>query len=148
MRGGKRWYEYRGGLNFRCTQCGKCCKTPGYVAVQPEEANAIAARYREGADAFDLAGDLWNWELGYNAWLIHVEEGESCPLLGPDGCTVHDIKPRQCATYPFWDEVLESPTAWAEESLRCEGIDPEGDIYTPDLIDIIAREKRLTNENL
>lgn len=142
------WYEHRGGLNFRCTLCGKCCKTAGYVAVQAEEADAIAARYRPGANAFDLAGELWNWELAFNAWLIEVDEGESCPLLGEDGCTVHDIKPRQCATYPFWTEVIESPTAWAMESLRCEGIDEEGDLYSPDLIDIIASDKRLTNENL
>lgn len=141
------WYALRGGLNFRCTQCGKCCKAPGYVVVLPEEADAIAARYRPGANAFDLVGELWNWELAFNAWLIEVDDGESCPLLGPEGCTVHDVKPRQCATYPFWPENIESPTTWGEEGIRCEGIDPDGDLYTPDLIALISGDRELTKEN-
>lgn len=145
---GRPWYEARGGLRFRCTQCGKCCKTPGIVALHDMEAHAIAARLEEGATAESLTDAPWVWDVDYNAWLIHVEEGESCPLLGPDGCRVHDIKPEQCATYPFWDETLEAPYFWYEEGIRCEGIQPEGDLYTPDLIETIRTGRRFTNENI
>lgn len=141
------WYVRRGGLKFRCTQCGLCCKQPGFVAVTREEAAKIAPRVREGATVKSLEGVLWNWDDQQGAWMIDVPEGSACPLLGEQGCTVHDIKPEQCATYPFWSENIASLIDWAEEGKRCEGIRDDGDLYTPELIDVILQGKRLTNEN-
>ena len=141
------WYVRRGGLRFRCTQCGRCCRQPGIVAVTREEAARIAPRVRDGATPQSLAGELWTWEDQEGAWVIDVPIGASCPLLGENGCTVHDIKPEQCATYPFWSENVASLIDWTQEGVRCEGISPDGDLYTPELIEVILQGRRLTNEN-
>lgn len=141
------WYVRRGGLRFRCTQCGMCCRQPGFVAVTREEADAIADRLQPGDTAKSLDGTLWTWDHQAGVWMIDVPLGQSCPLLGEKGCTVHDIKPEQCATYPFWSENVASLIDWTQESIRCEGITPEGDLYTPELIDVILQGRRLTNEN-
>lgn len=143
----RRWYEAQGGLRFRCTQCGKCCARPGYILVHPDESAALAARFRDGAKPADLEGVLWTWDDACNGWLIEVEEGESCPFLIDEQCSVHDVKPRQCATYPFWEEIIGNRLTWTQEAQHCEGIQPEGDLYTPDLIALIEEEQRLTFES-
>lgn len=141
------WIARRGGLHFRCTQCGRCCTQPGYVSITREEAARIAARLVEGGTPKDLQGSLWDWDDQSGTWMIDVPEAAACPLLGEQGCVVHDIKPEQCATYPFWSENLASRTVWKNEAKFCEGIREEGDLYTPELIDVILQGKRLTNEN-
>lgn len=132
------WFSDRS-LGFACTRCGACCRRPGTVFVQPVEARAIAERLLgSGASPAALAPDLWEQdELG--SWCIEVEEGGACPLLGPTGCTVHDIKPIQCATYPFWPEILASEADWLAEAYWCEGLcDPET-AYSPDeVFDLLA----------
>jgi len=45
------------------------------------------------------------------------------------GCTVYEVRPDQCRTFPFWEELVESPEAWAEESAKCPGMD-SGRRYT------------------
>src|SRR5699024_11592257 len=108
----RRWYEAQGGLRFRCTQCGKWCARPGYILVHPDESAALAARFRDGAKPADLEGVLWTWDDACNGWLSEVEEGESCPFLIDEQCSVHDVKPRQCATYPFWEEIIGNRLTW------------------------------------
>ena len=48
---------------------------------------------------------------------------QDCIFLEEARCTVHAAKPVQCATYPWWPELMEY---WAWESERestCEGLD-------------------------
>lgn len=142
----RRWYDAQGGLRFTCTQCGKCCSRPGYILVHASEAPPLAARYKDGARPEDL-DELWVWDDAVEGWLIEVEEGESCPFLVDEQCSVHDIKPRQCATYPFWEEVTMHRFTWAQEASLCEGIQPDGELYTPELIQLIENEERLTFES-
>lgn len=40
-------------------------------------------------------------------------------------CTVYGARPKQCRTFPFWPENLESKEAWEKCKKRCEGIDHE-----------------------
>jgi hypothetical protein len=38
------------------------------------------------------------------------------------GCSIHPAKPTQCRLFPFWPELLESPSAWVLTAQRCPGI--------------------------
>lgn len=143
----RRWYTAQGGVHFKCTQCGACCSREGSVLVYRDEAKRIAPRYRPGAKPADLAGGLWTWNDFYDSWMIEIRKGGKCPFLINDKCTIHDIKPRQCATYPFWDEVVDTEETWREEALLCEGINNEEKLYPPDLIEMIKREQQSTYEN-
>ena len=69
----------------------------------------------------------------------HIEVGlDGCPLLDADGrCTVDPVKPAQCATFPFWPELLEDP-----ERMRrsCEGVDhPDGELVSLPRRRLLAR---------
>lgn len=55
-------------------------------------------------------------------WIIDVPDGEACPFLAGDLCSIHEIKPDQCRAYPFWWEILTSQRRWLREGERCEGI--------------------------
>ncbi len=43
------------------------------------------------------------------------------------GCSVYELRPKQCRTYPFWKEILASEDAWRKEADACGGIEPGGD---------------------
>ncbi len=113
---------FANGLRFECTRCGDCCRRPGDVRFERHEADRVAAHLLgAGATAVALAGELWLEDFD-GTFRIVVEAAEACPFLGEQGCTIHGLKPRQCATYPFWDEILASPRAWTAESRDCEGM--------------------------
>ena len=48
-----------------------------------------------------------------------------CIFLEDNLCTLHEARPLQCRTYPWWPELLPDQ-AWREErDLVCEGMDHE-----------------------
>ena len=125
----------RDGLTFACTRCGHCCRRPGYVQVTESEGEAIAqALHGPTARAADLSPRVWS-SAGDGAWEIEVVEGGAgCPLLRPDGtCSVEAVKPAQCATYPFWPEVVRNERTWRAEGRECEGIG-QGARFAPEQI--------------
>ncbi|MFT6629027.1 MAG: Fe-S-cluster containining protein [Flavobacteriales bacterium] len=139
----QRWYQ--DGLTFSCTQCGDCCRRPGDVRFSPTEADAVAWRLLgPTANADDLVGSLWSVDFDGH-YRVEVVEGGACPFLSDNQCTIEDRKPIQCATYPFWSEVLESPALWGAEARYCEGIEREGSHYSRPDIDAIANERRRTS---
>ena len=41
---------------------------------------------------------------------------DHCVFLSEDmTCTIHEVRPAQCSTYPWWPDVLESAEAWEQE---------------------------------
>ena len=50
-----------------------------------------------------------------------------CVLLREGLCSVHDARPQQCRTFPFWPRNLVSPEAWRAAAEDCEGIAPDPD---------------------
>lgn len=73
--------------------------------------------------------------------VIEVDEGYACRLLDEAGrCRVHPVKPAQCRTFPFWDELLDDRRAWRAAKRTCEGIDhPGGREYTAEEIERLRR---------
>ena len=140
------WYHRRG-LRFSCTKCNRCCERAGDVFFTVSEATAVAQRLLgPAAVPADLDEALWrqDWD---GTWRISVPEGGACALLGRSGCTVHDIKPVQCGTYPFWPEILVNRHLWRHEARDCEGISEEGAHYDGPSIDAIVRSQGRTREN-
>ncbi len=116
----KPWFK--DGLRFKCTGCGQCCTGPeGYVWVSPEEAKAIAEH---------LGLPLEEWIKKYtrrvgNRLSLNENKNKSdfdCVFLEGKRCTIYQVRPQQCRTYPWWKENVESIEDWNEEGKRCEGI--------------------------
>lgn len=62
-------------------------------------------------------------------WVLNVPSESACPFLLDDACTIHPARPKQCATYPFWKEIVKKPGGWVRERSKCPGID-QGRVYT------------------
>lgn len=74
------------------------------------------------------------WEPELSRFCLDAPRG--CPLLSSEGCRVHEVKPIQCRTFPFWPELVSAPR---EMRSRCEGVGhPDGEVFS------VARIKKLT----
>jgi len=64
----------------------------------------------------------------------------ACVFLKDGLCQVHEVKPTQCRSWPFWEENLESPQSWANEVADfCPG-EGRGNVIDDDLILKLAQE--------
>lgn len=125
------WYEQ--GLEFSCTGCGKCCKVDGDVWLAPEEISSILSFLKMDHDRLGefrrkyIRGEIspaveqtseTNKTNGIQSWMCLKRNEGSCVFLNDDGkCSIYDVRPVQCQTYPFWPSVLESGQTWKEESV-------------------------------
>ncbi len=112
------WYQ--NGLQFECTQCGKCCSgAPGFVWVDDAEVNAMSAAMEMDVEAFR---DKFVRRVGPRDSLIEYPDGD-CIFLDPTTrhCLVYASRPIQCRTWPFWDSNLESKRTWGETCRVCPG---------------------------
>ncbi|MES2345905.1 MAG: YkgJ family cysteine cluster protein [Chlamydiota bacterium] len=111
---------YKDGLRFSCTQCGKCCTgSPGFVWVSEEEMHAMAAFLR-----ITLADFMKHYtrRVGGKYSLLEHSKNYDCVFLKNSRCSVYGARPKQCRTFPWWDDNLKSPESWKETAERCEGV--------------------------
>lgn len=141
---GAPWYPE--GLRFGCTACGECCRREGVVFVRRREARRIAEHLGGPmATPRDFVPLLWT-PTPDGGFQIDVPAGSACPLLVDGRCSVHAIKPQQCATYPFWPEIVTSEGAWAAEATFCEGIGRGERVYSVDEVWEILLERAKTED--
>lgn len=129
-------------FKFGCTQCGKCCKQPGFVLFDSDEQAKAAEFLNQTVDVFREAF-LVELEEG---WAIEVEAGEACPFLLDDACTIQPAKPKQCRTYPFWPEISRDWKTWLFEAAHCPGIG-QGRAYSESERRALEEEFESTDEN-
>ncbi|MGO8694566.1 MAG: YkgJ family cysteine cluster protein [Rectinemataceae bacterium] len=115
---------YARGLRFSCTRCSTCCRGgPGYVFLSKTDLIRLLERLKlDFQDFFHKYCSLVDTGLGM-ALSLNERENYDCVLWARDGCTVYEVRPVQCWTYPFWASVLESPRTWREEARECPGIE-------------------------
>lgn len=136
---GEPWYA--DGLNFTCTQCGNCCTGgPGFVWISREEIVRLAAHLKispeETVEKYCRKVD-GQWSLkefrnpAGNYDCVFLKE-DQVAVPGPKGakavmatrrrCTVYDVRPLQCRTWPFWPENLWDRKTWDHAAKRCHGM--------------------------
>ncbi len=106
-------------MRFACQPgCTRCCDTQGFVYITENDLLRIARHLGLTAEAFEQ-----RYVIRYRRILrLRKPAGSQCHFLTGSGCSVHDVKPVQCRTYPFWPELVEDQAAWNEEAGRCPGI--------------------------
>ena len=124
MPGEPLWYS--DGLRFSCHQCNNCCRgaQPGWVYVSPAQIERLERFAELSPRAFKTR---YLTEDEDNDPVLRLKPNGDC-IFWEDGCTVYPARPRQCRTFPFWPETLESPEAWKELRTFCHGVD-EGRLY-------------------
>jgi hypothetical protein len=141
---------YAAGLRFECTQCGNCCTgPPGHVWFTPEEGRAIARRLGMTESAFLAAharrvGARWSLnERRTEAGLHDCDFLDRTSRPGVALCSIYEVRPMQCRTWPFWPENLSSRGAWSQTRQRtpCPGMD-RGPLIPVEQIRIIREQCR------
>jgi hypothetical protein len=75
-----------------------------------------------------------------DGWVTLRMDTPACPFLEPENtCAIYPVRPRQCATWPFWKENLTRATWEGEVSADCPGIG-KGELHPREEIERIARE--------
>jgi hypothetical protein len=111
---------FRDGLSFTCTRCGACCTgAPGYVWVNSQEIEQIAAYRGEAVEEFARTALR---QVGTAFSLTERPNGD-CVFYDREGrgCMIYPVRPRQCRTWPFWSSNIKTPAAWEETCKVCPG---------------------------
>ena len=117
----EKWYQ--DGLRFSCVECGQCCTgEPGYVWLTAEEMGRIA-EFLELPDK-TLPSKMVR-RVGFRYSLTERSNGDCVFLVNHDGkrqCSIYEVRPLQCRTWPFWTSNLKSPVDWAFAGEVCPGM--------------------------
>ncbi len=107
-----------------CAACaGRCCRgAPGHVWVDPDELSRIATHLNQPVLTIrrDYARQVnGRWSLRERPL---AADDFACIFfdLGRSRCTIYPVRPRQCATYPFWHRFRHDPRTAAAE---CPGVE-------------------------
>ena len=64
--------------------------------------------------------------------LLEYDNGDC--VMYDNGCKIHETRPRQCKTFPYWSSNLNNKTEGEEQKRTCPGID-KGKLHTPEEIE-------------
>lgn len=132
----KPWYHK--GLRFECTGSGNCCRNHGayaYVYLSDREVVAIAGFL--GLEIGDFLARHCRIEDG---WTVLAMDQPACPFLTEaNRCSIYPVRPKQCATWPFWQENLVE-RVWNDEVTRCCPGVGQGPLFDAATIERLARE--------
>ncbi len=112
------WYHK--GLRFSCTECGQCCTgAPGYTWLVQKEIEAIALHLKISVAEFvkrylRRVGERWA--------LLEHPVNYDCIFLKDKKCSIYQVRPKQCRTFPWWMGNLQSKADWEHAATYCEGI--------------------------
>lgn len=119
----KRWFD--SSVAFACTACGKCCKSRNTrVFVNPSEIEELARCKSVSVPEF-MQQFTHTLKDSTGRSLVTLKGHESkpqCVFLEGKTCSVYDVRPTQCRTYPFWPQHLVGAAEWRAEASNCEGI--------------------------
>lgn len=86
---------------------------------------AISAHLQISVEAFQDEYQV-HWDPQAQSWRIDATDGDGCPLLIGNACSVHPVKPVQCSAFPFWSELLDDRDEWRAAKRFCPGMDASG----------------------
>ncbi len=88
--------------------------------VSEEEIAALARRLSMGQDEFRRR--FTRQVVGIGISLIE-KPNDDCVLYDRrHGCAAYEDRPRQCRSWPFWRNVVETPESWDYEAKECRGM--------------------------
>lgn len=106
-------------MRFQCQPgCVKCCEEKGFVYLSENDVVRIAEFLQMNVAEFEQHY-LYRTK---NQRRLRNAKNTQCPFLAESGCTIHPVKPAQCAAFPIWPEIVESSKELAKTARRCPGI--------------------------
>ena len=119
-------------MKFNLT--GKCCTgSSGHVWLTKTDISDISQKLELDPRAF--LKKYARWIPRMEKWSLiekNIADDYHCIFLeGGKLCSVYEVRPVQCRTFPYWPNVMETKETWLEEKLICEGIDNPTACTTP-----------------
>lgn len=92
----------------KCIECGgKCCIGDGYVFLEIDEAKKIADYLNISLDEF---GMQYLRMVGNRYALKENGDNPDCIFLDSKRqCRIYECRPKNCASFPFWDIFKKNP---------------------------------------
>jgi Fe-S-cluster containining protein len=148
---------YAEGLRFSCIRCSACCRyDPGYVFLSRNDLEALSAEQGLAPAEFIAFYCRWVPERGEISQLSLKERSNYDCIFWKDGCTVYEKRPLRCRTFPFWIDVMQSPSAWEALAQTCPGMG-KGTLHSREDIEsclgralsetVVSAESIVTREN-
>ncbi|MCE5300535.1 MAG: YkgJ family cysteine cluster protein [Spirochaetia bacterium] len=103
--------------NFECLKCGNCCEVPGYVYLNLKEADRMAKSLNMRGDEF--LKKYTKRELGHLVLKTPFKGG--CIFFKEKKCTIYEVRPSQCRTFPYWKELTADHEEWKTIEKYCKG---------------------------
>lgn len=131
-------------LRFECQSgCTKCCEEQGFVYLTEDDIVRIAGYVGLSTAEFEKR-HVYRTK---NLRRLRVPRHANCTFLKDGGCSIHEVKPIQCASFPYWPELLISPRKWHETGKRCPGIG-KGELVNIEMVKKVAGEMMLAHRGL
>jgi hypothetical protein len=131
---------YKNGIRFKCQGTGKCCKSgklDGYVYLTLEDRRQIAKHLGLSTQQFTRR------YVAKNENEFHFKQLKgNCPFLEQNQCSIYNVRPLQCRTWPFWPENMKRDTWEKEVKKVCSGIG-KGKLYTMHEINEILKCQKI-----
>lgn len=109
------------GVRFGCTCSGKCCTLHGdysYVFLRREDERQIAARLNLSVRRFR---QRYTRRISVGQRSLIFPDGH-CAFLVDRQCAIYEDRPRQCRTWPFWEENLDRQVWEKDVAAFCPGV--------------------------
>ncbi len=131
-------------MRFQCQSgCTKCCEQQGFVYLTEDDIPRLAAFLGMPAAAFERRYVYRT----RNQRRLRVPRHAQCEFLKDGGCSVHRAKPLQCASFPFWPELVGNTKNWRKTGEWCPGIG-KGELVQIEMARATAQEMRAAHSHL
>ena len=91
-------------LSFSCKRCGYCCSQHGrynYLYVTEKDIRRLAAALNMSANEFKKKLTRLS-----DKKRVIVFKNRICPFYDKRSCTVYNVRPGQCSSWPYWKENI------------------------------------------
>lgn len=107
-------------FKFHCDQCGKCCIHRDDILLNPKDVFKIAKKF--GTDPIEIIKTYCETYIGSDSKMPIVRllpKGtvQRCPFLKDRKCSIHEVKPTVCATFPLGRIITYSVEAAEQKEL-------------------------------
>ena len=103
---------------FNCKMCGDCCYGEGGITLKTEEVERIADFLGISSRSFAAR----YCETRHGRLSIKTGTNRFCVFFEQRGCLIHPVKPRVCASWPFYPANVTDKGSWELAKDACPGI--------------------------
>ena len=125
-------------MRFHCQPgCIRCCEEDGFVYLTADDIVRMSAHLKISRVEFRR-----RYVCGEPPLLrFRLRKGRPCPFLLANGCSIHEVKPLQCSSFPCWPELLDKPGERRRVAKYCPGME-RGPSLDPDAARLLAEQVR------